>query len=487
MKSYQKIAGIGYLLQGLFILGAGFLEAYFFSRLPNLPVAPPSSGSDASGTSNPIVSIAVLGVIFVVAVVPTVLSCLGWLLSGRNRKRDLFIGTGVVGLSALGLFLVSFLYLGLDVFSSSLAATPSSSAFPVTSFLAFGALYGVGALLAMAFVILTIVSLFSAAKEFGVPYFRYAGISFVVAIVTSIIGAVVIFAAVFSSIAAVGQPATNQALNASLSGIIRAFIAAIPLLTAPAGAASILAGLAFFKPPAVPVAFLTPIVPATDQTTIPAPAPSQDGTTKVAPEQVKARRNREAYVALALVALIVLSSIAASAAAYDSYSGVPGLTLSSTSTSSTTLTQYTSTDAVTSISSSGCPSPSGGPPAGPGTFPLLSVGNPGVTDTAYSPYQMNFLEFTNGTIDTFLQMQLPSTSVVTGQFTSDNALEVFILLHASFRRHHSAGMEYPHGLRLLQRAGQRRQHERHPSSRELLSSADQSFEYGFNNYSDSEY
>ncbi len=178
--------------------------SYFYAGATYAATSPGQSSTSAS--SHLITYLTILAV-----AVPGVFVGLAWFGAGRGGRSTLFKVTGLFGLltavggAAYALWLTAgCLTLGSTTPTTSLVLTSSSSSLqaPTSQFL--GALLTfllLGAtvfILAFCFLVMEIVSFFSARGIFGVRYFRYAGWGRILAIVAGgVILLVVFFEAIF--------------------------------------------------------------------------------------------------------------------------------------------------------------------------------------------------------------------------------------------------------------------------------------------------
>jgi len=186
---------LGYLGEIATSVAYAFYIVFVFSASPSVPVQ--TGQSDPVSFATPAsVAVGMLGT------VAGILVSLAWFYAGREKHSGLFKATGVVGLLAAITSYALTLWTLLS-FPRGVATAPSLQALGlVFSILAVG---GAAGILALTFVIMEIVTFFSAARVLQVGYFRYAGFGRVFAIVG---GLIIIVGVVFLSMAAIFSSAT---------------------------------------------------------------------------------------------------------------------------------------------------------------------------------------------------------------------------------------------------------------------------------------
>ncbi len=191
---YRAVGAVGYLTEGLVLLAFALLSLGAFGGI--------SQSTTTPQPSVPVPSLIERGsslTVELVAAVPLLLVSLTWFSAGRDKRSGLLTATGVIGL----IVFASLIALGLGILSF-FQFSPGPSSLPPSD--VFGRLTGViiGFLiigvLAVAYAIMEIFTLFKAGEIFESKLFRYAGWGRLGAIIAAIaillIGTV---AAVFSS------------------------------------------------------------------------------------------------------------------------------------------------------------------------------------------------------------------------------------------------------------------------------------------------
>ncbi len=199
---FRTLGKWGYAAEAAFLLFLALSSFYSAGTFTSTP----------SGAPTTVVSRLVSYLTIAAAAVPGALVGFGWFGAGRGGRSTLFKVTGVFGLltalggAGLALWVGSgFLTSGLSPPTTSLVltSTGASAQVPTPQFLgAILTLFLIGAtvgILAFCFLIMEIVSFFTAKGVFGVQYFRYAGWGRIIAIVA---GAIIFVAVFFSAIIA---------------------------------------------------------------------------------------------------------------------------------------------------------------------------------------------------------------------------------------------------------------------------------------------
>lgn len=191
--------------------GAALVVLSLFSFYTALVNPTGVSGHPSNSAASHLVSYLTIGA----ATVPEVFVGLAWFGAGRSRRSTLLKVTGILGLltglggSAFAVWLnLGFLPTGSSPTTTSLVLTSAGSTLQAPGPQVFGAFltflllgFAVG-IVALCYLIMEILSFFSANSLFAVQYFRYAGWGRILAIIAIGVVLLVVFVeALFASLA----------------------------------------------------------------------------------------------------------------------------------------------------------------------------------------------------------------------------------------------------------------------------------------------
>jgi hypothetical protein len=216
----QQLGGWSYALETLLYVVTALLFFLFFS---------PPTVSEKGGLSFPSLS-PFMGANFLLlwsipGAAVTVLIALTWVVAGRKAKSTLFEATGVLGFVGAALALALLPLLGALAPSVQYPRGPGPA---IIESLSLIGLAGISGTIGIAYFVLMVVSIFSAAKVFGVKQFRYAGIMYLVTIVAIVLGAIGMAFAMFASIASALASAPLQGAAPDNANIVSAAFFKIP-------------------------------------------------------------------------------------------------------------------------------------------------------------------------------------------------------------------------------------------------------------------
>jgi hypothetical protein len=207
---FRTLGAVGYLAEGVLLIGSAlvFVLTYFYTTTTPVPV------SQVTNTS-PWPGVAFAGAGEALTLVPLVLVSLAWFYGGKEGKSGIIRATGVLGF----ILVAAVLALSLWFFGTvaMILPSPPTSASYGTFFaiiFEFAIVAAAVGLIALAYIILEIITFFSGARVFRSGRFKWAAWGRIV----SIIAVVVLYFAAIAFLISSIIPTGNYFYNSTRPG-----------------------------------------------------------------------------------------------------------------------------------------------------------------------------------------------------------------------------------------------------------------------------